>query len=357
MKCVLTASGRGGHLLPAIKISEVLKKNGHEILFMGSFANGLDLLKKKNLPTISLDTIGFSGYHPVAVLKFMMKQIVATIRSVQELRKYSPDVILGFGGYSSVPVILAAAVCGYPRLIHEQNVVPGKANKFLSLFAQKIAVSFPATQKFFDAKKSEVTGYPSLVFQETLDKNKVYEKFQLDHLKTTILVFGGSQGSRRVNDEFLSAAKLLKGEMDFQVIHASGESEYERAKEAYKKYSIKAAVFSYLDCMHLAYSIADLVISRAGAGTIAEISLFEKKSILIPYPYAGAHQRENALYLCEMDSAIMIEEDQLTAVKLKDAILRQLNQDDAEESHNRLMKSHSLNASESIVNLALGLTK
>ncbi len=257
--------------------------------------------------------------------------IRAVGKAISSLRRSKPDAVIGFGGYGAFPAVLSAALLRYPILIHEQNVVPGRANAILAKLAKKVAISFQKSTDYFNPQKLVLTGCPCHFPQKHLDRAILFKTFQLVEGKTTILVFGGSQGSRKINEVFIEASKALRQTIDLQVIHISGKEDYPKLHDRYNQLGIPFALFKFLDKIEEAYSIADLVISRSGAATVSEIANFQLPAILIPYPYAQGHQRQNASVLCEIGTAELIEERDISVSKLNEAVLKMLKVENTSE--------------------------
>lgn len=321
MKFIIATGGTGGHLFPALRVAQELKREGHDILFLGSFNQRQEQMRESGFAFEDLGSKGFK----LAPLKEAFDAVIAMIKAICKafrlLKKNHPDAVLGFGGYGAFPVVLSALFLRYPTLIHEQNVVPGRANAILAKFVKRIAISFEKSAKYFNPKKTILTGYPCDLPEENVDRAAILKGFQLEEGKITILVFGGSQGSRHINEVFVGTAKALKEKLDFQVIHVSGGQDYQRTRDQYSQMGIPFALFEFLDKMDDAYHVADLVISRSGAGTVSEIANFQLPAIFIPYPYARGHQRENASVLCEIKAAQLIEDKDLSVSRLVDAVL------------------------------------
>ncbi|HQP10404.1 MAG TPA: UDP-N-acetylglucosamine--N-acetylmuramyl-(pentapeptide) pyrophosphoryl-undecaprenol N-acetylglucosamine transferase, partial [Candidatus Omnitrophota bacterium] len=220
------------------------------------------------------------------------------------------------------PAVASAILLRYLAMIHEQNAVPGRANKILAKFVKKIAISFPAAARYFNEHKTVLTGCPCRLSQRPMDRAAIVRAFGLKDNKTTIFVFGGSQGSHSINEAFAACVPSLREILDFQAIHVSGKDDYLSLKDRYNEFGIPFALFDFLDKMEEAYHIADVVISRSGAATVSELAHFRLPSILIPYPHAQGHQRENASVLCQAGLAQMIEERDVTVSKMSEAILR-----------------------------------
>lgn len=321
MKIIIGTGGSGGHIFPALKVARGLREDGHRVMFVGALNLVLDKLKDDKFDIFNLPARGFSSASLDSFFISFFCMIKAICQSFRVLRNFKPDVVCGFGGYGSFPIVFAAALLRYSTLIHEQNVMPGRANAFLARFVSKIALSFKRTQQYFPARKVVLTGCPCHTQDQFFLKEELFDKFHLNRDKFTILVFGGSQGSHRINHEFMQAVRLLKDRLEFQAIHITGGKDYEYFQDCYKDMDCSVSLFDFLNEIQEAYSLADLVISRAGAATVTEIANFAVPSILIPYPFAKGHQKANASVLRDANIADVIEEEDLSSDKLKDAIL------------------------------------
>jgi UDP-N-acetylglucosamine--N-acetylmuramyl-(pentapeptide) pyrophosphoryl-undecaprenol N-acetylglucosamine transferase len=241
------------------------------------------------------------------------------------LRKYKPDVVVGVGGYSSGPVVLAAWMQGVPTAVQEQNALPGLTNKILGKFVRVVFVSFDEAKPFFPARKVQLVGNP---VRRALLEN--YLRSKLAHDRFEILVFGGSLGAKGINSRMIDAlAHLedLKGEM--HIIHQTGKNDLETVKQGYASRGFDASVVEFIDDMSKAYATSDLVICRAGATTVAELTVCKKAAILIPFPYAtDNHQEINAKALVDTGAAVMFREKELTGEILA-AKIRELKADPA----------------------------
>lgn len=358
MNIVIATGGSGGHLFPALKVAQELKQGGHRILFVGVFSVGKEQIEKAGFPFQELQVQGLRkgrlGENARAAFLF----IRAFVQSCGVLRTFKADAVVGFGGYGAFSVVLAAVFLRCPTLIHEQNVVPGRANALLSKFVRRITVSFPETLRYFKEPKAVLTGCPSHVPMAGVDRTKIFERFHLDPRRKTVLVFGGSQGSHRINEEFMKTADLLKGDLDFQVIHVCGKADYKGVQQKYARLGIGFMLFEFLDGIDEAYEAADVVISRAGAVTVTELALFLKPSILIPYPYAYGHQKKNAEILSQMNIGRIIEEKDLTPEGLKDMILEMLRTPlDRTQGANRLNGYFVPDAEQKLAKEVVGLIK
>jgi len=235
---------------------------------------------------------------------------------------------VGFGSIVSIPVVLSAWLLRIKTVIHEQNVIPGRANKLLAPFVDSIAVSFDESRKYFRrfSGKLIVSGNPLRPGLRKRDKESALDYFGFTSEKLTLLVTGGSQGSFSINRLFLDALSRFDNLSDIQVIHISGAKELQDVSDFYKHKEITAKVYGFLREMDFAYSASDLVVSRAGATTISEIIFFALPALLIPYPYAAKHQSANASVLGRTGGACVVEEDMLTEEALYQRLLEMVRQ-------------------------------
>jgi len=358
MKFVIATGGSGGHLFPSIQLANELSRQGHTIVFLGSFKRANDQIQRAGFTYEELNAKGFVLPPHKWSLGSLVAMIKAVAKAFRSLKKSKPDVVIGFGGYGAFPVVFCAVLLNYPTLIHEQNVVPGRANALLSKFVKRVAISFAKSVKYFNPKKTVLTGCPCHFPNKNMNKNKALKGFHLEQGKTTLLIFGGSQGSQQINEVALKAFGSLKGRLDFQVIHISGKNGYRDLQSQYNQLGIPFALFEFLDKMEEAYCAADLVISRSGAVTVSEIASFQLPAIFIPYPYAQGHQRENASVLCETQLSRLIEDKDLSAPKLTEQILELLARPlNAEEKANRLKDIWFPDAAQKLAQEAVNLRR
>ncbi|MDP3804734.1 MAG: undecaprenyldiphospho-muramoylpentapeptide beta-N-acetylglucosaminyltransferase [Candidatus Omnitrophota bacterium] len=333
IKVLIAAGGSGGHIFPAIALARTLKEksSGIEIRFVGG-SKELDkrIFEKERFrfSLISANKLPY-GKSP-GIVPFSLLLFIDLAKMLLITAAYHPDIVVGFGGYVSFPAILMARIFGMPTLVHEQNVLPGRASKVLFRLADKVAVSFEHTKRFLgkDEKKAVLTGNP--IRQEMLkdDRPLGIRRFGLEASKFTILVIGGSQGAHALNDKFIRALSLIEesARSGLQIIHITGVKDYEWALKEYSLVgNLDYRVYSFIDRIEEAYSAADLVVTRAGASAIFEIAAFGKAMILVPYPFAMSHQSENARVICENNAAIKIEEKDLSPEVFKDNILGLIN--------------------------------
>jgi len=305
-RVVIAGGGTGGHLFPGIAVARALseKIKLSEIIFaIGSRPIEKEILAPYGYKTVSFKIEGIKGKNPYKVAKALFTIPGSIFQASSFLKDFSPNVVLGVGGYSSGPVCLTAKLMGIATAIHEQNSYPGLTNRILNKVADKIFISFEGSKRFFCHKKTVLTGNP------------VRETF-FDHLESdshssdifTIFVSGGSQGSAAINNIVIAASYLLKEQgLTFKIIHQSGQNDYERIRAFYKDKEINATVFPFINDIKNIYAQADVVIARAGASTIFELAAMGKPSILIPFPYAANdHQTENARSMASCGGAFII---------------------------------------------------
>jgi len=248
----------------------------------------------------------------------MMKLPFGFFQSLYLMKRFSPDVVLGVGGYSSGPVCLAARVLGIPSAIHEQNSFPGLTNRILGRIVERVFISFEESRRHFPGGKVFFTGNP--IREEILEAERTDVAVENDF---TILVMGGSQGARAINRAFLGALGILKtrGRRP-RIIHQTGEADYEMVLNGYRELGIEGEIRAFIEDMGSAYRRADIVVSRAGATTVSELAALGKPSILVPYPYAAnRHQETNAQILAGVGGAYVVLEEDLSAERLADLLI------------------------------------
>ena len=223
MKCVITTTGSGGHLFPAICVAEELRKKSHEVLFIGALQAATEHLKRRRFSYRHIESSGLRK-NPVSALRSLFQYFIGMFSAKFILRVFKANVVISFGGFGSVSAVWAAAALKIPVLIHEQNVVPGKANRFLARYARRIAISFSESEKYFPGKDVSVSGYPCLLEKSSYERKALLLKYGLQDNKKTILVFGGSQGSQHINQAFAESIAAVSEKISFQFIHICGQT-------------------------------------------------------------------------------------------------------------------------------------
>lgn len=324
MRILIVLGGTGGHIYPGLALGEKLRTRNNEVILVGRRGGiGERIAEESGLSFFQIVGEGLVRGFSLKVFLFLWKSIRGFFQSVKILRSFKPDMVLGMGGYLAFPVVLAAKICGINCAIHEQNVLPGLANRVLARIVDRIMVSFKETERYFPSKKTFLTGNPVRQSILSCPRSEGLRKLNLVEGKKSILVFGGSQGARSVNMAMVKALNFLTPvRKKIQIIHIVGVEQFSEIREEYEKRDYSACVLPYLLHMEYAYSCSDLVISRSGASTVAEIIAKGLPSILIPYPYATAgHQKANAEFLSKRGTCLLIEDNQLTGELLADTII------------------------------------
>jgi UDP-N-acetylglucosamine--N-acetylmuramyl-(pentapeptide) pyrophosphoryl-undecaprenol N-acetylglucosamine transferase len=321
MKILIVAGGTGGHLYPGIALARVL--SGHDVKFVvrrGDLCR--DILQKEGFAFREIAGQGLPRAFSLRALNFPLNFLLGWVETWALLRDIRPDRVVGMGGYLSIPVILTAHFFGIRTLLHEQNAFPGLANRFLSRWSDSIAVSFPVSLIYFPKVKSWVSGLPIRPEIGRIDQAAGRRNLGLAPQIPTILVFGGSLGAQKLNSLCVEAWPLLRAKnLAFQVIHITGTKDYERVQMMYDRLRLPAKLMPYCHAMSDAYAAADVVISRAGASTIAEILEVRCQALLVPYPFASNnHQIYNAQVLEDEHLARVVLDKDLSAAGITEFI-------------------------------------
>jgi len=334
MRVILAAGGSGGHIFPSVALASELEKAGFREIFFVSSKRRLDknILKGNSRRCFFLSVNPMPRkFDPIRAVIFAAKLFMDVIVSLYLIARLRPAVVVGFGGYSSGAIVAVAKMLGTPVLIHEQNLLPGRANRILSRVADCVAVSFRDSSEHFThaAKKTVYSGNPLRL--DILSHNRSVSARHLGLLpeKLTVLIMGGSQGSSFLNGVVSEAACIIKKEKGdtIQFVHLTGSRDYERVKRFYEENMIPGRVFSFLESIGDAYAASDLAVSRAGAAAVFELAYYAKPMILVPYPNPKNNQRSNAIYFSQAGAAVYKEEKDLSAEGLAGVILGILKDD------------------------------
>ena len=327
-RIIISGGGTGGHIFPAISIANAVRERwaDSEILFVGAE----DRMEMERVPAagykiIGLPVAGINRHHLLKNFSVMLK----LLKSMQKARKIiidvKPDIAVGVGGYASGPILKAASAKGVPTLLQEQNSYAGVTNKMLAKKATAICVAYEGMEKFFPEKKIVLTGNPcrqDLLLSEE-NRQQGYIHFGLNPEKKTMLMLGGSLGARTLNQSIINAFPQLTKADDLQLIWQCGKYYYKEIQQLQREGKIPPNVhlFDFVSRMDYAYSVADLVISRAGAGSISEFSLLGKAVILVPSPNVSEdHQTKNAQALVDKGAAIMIPDVEASEILFDRAV-------------------------------------
>jgi len=344
-KICIACGGSAGHIFPGLTLAEELVKcygDSTEILFLTSDNKiGGTLLKESGFDFYTLPLRGIKRGTVRENLDFMLNLLKGSLRSMKIIFSNRPDCFVGFGSYIAGPPFAAASLLRVPTLIHEQNARMGKANRFMRHFATKVALSFPESAAL-QTKNIVITGNPIRESASRIrDKTSARDFLGMSQDKFTILIIGGSQGAQKINsiavDMFRDMERKLRD--GIQVIHLSGERDYEKLKREYKDIAITHGLYSFFKEMGIIYSAADIAISRAGASVIFELCAHRIPSILIPYPFVESHQVQNAKFLAEKKAAIIIEEDRLSKESLQSSVTRLMDGDSLRKSMGEIMET------------------
>ncbi|MBL4904020.1 MAG: undecaprenyldiphospho-muramoylpentapeptide beta-N-acetylglucosaminyltransferase [Desulfocapsa sp.] len=315
IRLMLTGGGTGGHLFPAIATAEALcdRIPGSEVLFVGT-KRKMDKasLEQYGYATCSIHSRGLKGKSFFSLLQGMLVLPISCVEAIYHILRFKPHLVVGVGGYVTGPVVAAARLLGKPTLIHEQNSVPGLANRKLGSLVAKICLSLPGSEKSFPREKTVLTGNPVRKELLELAGNQTAETKKKKTL--TLLVLGGSLGAHRINEIVSEAFSLgVSALKNVKVIHQTGSLDVDMVKNKYNNNHIESIVAPFFTDMAAIYKEADLLVSRAGATTLAELSVLGKPAILIPYPYAADnHQEKNGEYYVQGGGAKMFIEKNLT---------------------------------------------
>ncbi|MFA5515077.1 MAG: undecaprenyldiphospho-muramoylpentapeptide beta-N-acetylglucosaminyltransferase [Desulfuromonadales bacterium] len=329
MKLLLAGGGTGGHLFPAVALAQRLlaTEPDAQVLFVGT-ARGIEarVLPELDLPLATVDISGFVGKGLRGKAALIPQMVRSLLQSRRILRRFQPDVVVGVGGYASAPTLMAARTLGFPCLIHEQNAWPGLTNKLLSRWVDRVCLSFAESDSAFYRGRTVLTGNP---LREGME-----ECPPVPTGPPQLLVFGGSRGARAINDAVLAmlpSLKPLAGRLTIR--HQTGVDDLERVRQGYRLAGWGTdEVTPFITDMAAAYGSAHLVLCRAGATTIAELTACGRPAILVPYPYAaGDHQSVNARALVRRGAALMLPQSELNAETLAHLI------EDLVENRERLL--------------------
>lgn len=327
---IFTGGGTGGHLYPALAVAEAVRRQrpGAQIMFVGT----PDRLEARVVPEAGypFEAIAARGLskQPLEAARALWMLVGAVAKARKVLQREKPRAVLGTGGYVSAPVLLAARLEGVPVVLQEQNVFPGKVNQWIARWAHTVATSFAESAPYFPKRPLMLVGNPirSEAFQ--LDAAEARRQLGLPENGRLLLVTGGSQGAQKINQAVVDLLPRLLAETDWSILHVTGTGNHAAVVEATRAYvdQPRYRVVAYMEQMPAAIRASDLVITRAGATTLAELTATSKPMILVPYPFAGGHQRLNAEAIVREGAGLEIEDAAMSADALS-AMLLPLMQD------------------------------
>ncbi|MCX6613649.1 MAG: undecaprenyldiphospho-muramoylpentapeptide beta-N-acetylglucosaminyltransferase [Acidobacteria bacterium] len=314
-KCFLMAGGgTGGHVMPLLAVAEQLRTRGQSPYFIGT-KTGFEarLVPERKFPIEYIEIGGFVGLGLARKLKLLYQLPLAILKCLGSIRKNKPVACFSLGGYAAAPPVVASLLSGLPLIVMEPNAMPGVVNRWMGRFAYKALLSFPQAASYFPARAVEITGLP------------VREEFFAIEAKPftgelTLLITGGSQGSQTLNNAVRELWPLLHG-LNVRLIHQCGRSQEEQLRQDFTQTCLKGEVKAFIEDMPAAYQAADLVLSRAGAGTVSELAAAGRPAILVPFPFAADdHQAKNAQAVVDAGAGFMFRDSELTGKAILDII-------------------------------------
>ncbi|MHB8155757.1 MAG: undecaprenyldiphospho-muramoylpentapeptide beta-N-acetylglucosaminyltransferase [Candidatus Omnitrophota bacterium] len=322
MNVLIVTGSSGGHIFPALALADSLKSSNHKVQLVLP-----EDVRKTRIPFNFTQT----EYIPAAKLSFSLnkKNILGVYfflwgawQALRMIIKFKPQVVVGFGSLNSISSIFWAWLFRIKTIIHEQNVVCGRANRLLSKLVDRVAISFSQTRNylFVSGEKIVLTGNPLRRDLVPRERKEALDFFKFKEGRLTILITGGSQGAHRLNAACFEALSIYQKKPDLQVIHICGTQDFTWLADRYAGTALTYKLFDFFLQMQYAYSVADLIICRAGATTIAELAKFRVPAILVPYPFAYAHQLANAQVLKDIDAAEILLDADLSTDKLKERL-------------------------------------
>lgn len=338
MRIIFTGGGTGGHIYPALAMARYVNKiePGASILFIGAEGG----MEEKIVPDsgFHLETLPVKGFHRKKLTRASFNTIYllgsSCSRAKKIMEKFRPDVVFGTGGYASAPTLIAALAGRKKVIIHEQNIVPGMTNRFLAPWVDKVCVSFDKSKKYYRKKSNLIfTGNPRASEMNRICKGTARELLKMDKERPLLLVSGGSRGAARINQCMVEYLENVGENEEIQMLYITGEIYYDevisrlKTNQVLERLGERLKIRAYQQEMPVAMAAADLMITRAGATTLAEITALGVPTMLIPSPnVVNEHQLINARSLAEADAAVLLEEKKLTAKVLKEKIDGLLNQ-------------------------------
>lgn len=344
-RIMVAGGGTGGHLFPGLAVVEELRRRipGLEVKFVGT-ARGIEarILPSRGESLELLNVTPLKGQGVGARFKSFARIPTAMKEAASLMRGFEPDLVLGVGGYASGPVLLAASLSGRPTALLEQNAYVGMTNRILARFVDRAYVAFEQTERVFGASKSRLTGNP--VRQQFVEHARLAlaDPEGFESRARTVLVLGGSQGARKLNEDLPRAlAQAGVANLNLEVVHQTGEAMREEVEAIYRELGIRARVVTFIEEIARAYANAALVIARAGATTLAELCAIGRPSILIPFPFAADdHQAKNADALEAQGASICIRESDLEVGRLAELIAGLLDDPAKRQGMARAAREH-----------------
>lgn len=361
MKIIISGGGTGGHVYPALALIRTIKKKHPEteFLYIGT-ERGLEstIIRRENIPFEAVEISGFKRSLSLDNVKTVFRFLRGVGKCKAIIRKFKPDAVIGTGGYVSAPVVYAAAKLKIPAVIHEQNSVPGLTNKFLSRYVSKVAICFESAKEFFPAEKVVLTGNPRASEVVSQDSHEKLVNFGLKEGVPTALITGGSRGARPINEAVVESLQALEGK-PYQVLYITGDVHYENIRKEIASLGElhNTSIVPFIHNMEKVLAAVSVVVGRAGATSLAEITALGLPSILIPSPYVtNNHQEKNAAVLENAGASIMLRDQELSGERLVAALDAVLMHDQKRETMSESSRKLGVpDASERLYSVLLNL--
>jgi UDP-N-acetylglucosamine--N-acetylmuramyl-(pentapeptide) pyrophosphoryl-undecaprenol N-acetylglucosamine transferase len=363
LKVIVSGGGTGGHIFPAISIANELRDRfpKADVLFVGALGKmEMERVPAAGYPIVGLPVMGFPRKPSFRMLTFFLKLYQSMRLAKRVIDDFNPDVVIGVGGFASGPVLKAAVRKRIPAVLQEQNSYAGVTNKLLAVDVDKICVAYPNMSRYFPAEKIVFTGNPirKNLLEAVVNRAEAFDYFKINNEHPVVLVVGGSLGARTLNESVMANLELI-GKSDVQILWQTGSFyNKEMIERLGSDYPVNLLPMEFISRMDLAYAVADVVISRAGAGTISELCLLGKPSVLVPSPnVAEDHQTKNAMTLVDNQAALLIKDadskEQLWLVTFK--LLNDKSQ--LESLSENIKKLGRPNAAKDIVDVIINVVK
>ncbi|RXI98102.1 undecaprenyldiphospho-muramoylpentapeptide beta-N-acetylglucosaminyltransferase [Anaerobacillus alkaliphilus] len=363
MRVIVSGGGTGGHIYPALAlIKEIQKREPNaEFLYIGT-EKGLEstLVKREGIAFKTIHITGFKRKLSLDNVKTVIRFLRGVTRAKQLIKDFKPDVVIGTGGYVCGPVVYAAAKLKIATVVHEQNSVPGLTNKFLSKYVNKVAISFKESKNFFPKEKVVFTGNPRATEAALVEEKDRLTDMGLSKLKKTVLIVGGSRGAKPINDAFLEVLRDA-GQREYQFLYVTGDVHYQNVMKKVEEHGNppNIRIEPFIHNMPEVLKNVHLIVARAGATTLAEVTAIGLPSILIPSPYVtNNHQEKNAKSLSENGAAVVkLEKEMSGAILLKEIDEILLNESKWKQMHEASLKQGKPEAGREMYELMKELAK
>ena len=332
-RLVITCGGTGGHFYPGLALARrMMERRGHVLLLLSGVnsESQRSIAENFGVPVKVLPLMPSPGKSPVRWCRFLFGLVRGRVQTLREIRDFAPQAVLGMGSFAELPVILAAKRRKLPIWLHDGNARIGRANRMLGKYARFLGTAFPAVNASAADCPCEAVGMPlrpellnaaRMTRQEAVARLNERYGAELEPDRITLLVFGGSQGAQAINEVVPVALRALDPGAKLQVIHLTGANKLVAVQEAYSHVAFPSLVLPGCDRMELPYSAGDLVISRSGGSTLAELALFGKAAVLIPYPYAAEnHQYDNACVFVDAGAAVLLNQPECSPERVAELV-------------------------------------